>query len=140
VVAERGVRCSHFDAFRFFTPAARPLNQLQPTRESQPALEQPGCLHATMDLYKWSYKLAPLVPAELVADCFALARDVRVLDMRASPYDLSALGYTPVRIETPDGRAEYAATQRAFAERAAPLRANLIDRCATLLAGNRRQT
>jgi hypothetical protein len=133
VVAERGVRCSHFDAFRFFTPAARPLNVLQPTRESQPALEQPGCLHATMDLYKWAYKLVPLVPAELVADCFALARDVRVLDMRASPYDLAALGYDPVRIETRDGRAEYAATQRAFADRATPLRQDLIDRCAALL-------
>src|SRR5205807_2152518 len=29
VVAERGVRCSHFDAFRFFTEPARPLNVLQ---------------------------------------------------------------------------------------------------------------
>ena len=26
-----GSRCSHFDAFRFFTPTARPLNALQPT-------------------------------------------------------------------------------------------------------------
>jgi hypothetical protein len=136
VVEERGVRCSHFDAFRFFTPAARPLNVLQPTRERQPELEQPGCLHATMDLYKWAYKLVPLVPAELVADCFALARDVRVLDMRASPYDLAALGYPPVRVETPEGRAEYAATQRGFTERAAPLRADLTDRCAALLAPN----
>ena len=32
---ERGVRCSHFDAFRFFTAPARPLNVLQPTRETQ---------------------------------------------------------------------------------------------------------
>jgi hypothetical protein len=126
VVEERGVRCSHFDAFRFFTPPARPLNVLSPTRERQPALEQPGCLHANMDLYKWAYKLSPLVPSELVADAFALARDIRTLDMRASPYDLSALGYEPVRIETPAGRARYAAEQRAFVERAAPLRARLI--------------
>jgi hypothetical protein len=54
-----------------------------------------------MDLYKWAYKLVPLVPAELVADCFALARDVRVLDMRASPYDLAALGYHPVVVHAP---------------------------------------
>ncbi|MBX6722544.1 MAG: 3-methyladenine DNA glycosylase, partial [Dactylosporangium sp.] len=27
VVEERGVRCTHFDAYRFFTPAARPLNR-----------------------------------------------------------------------------------------------------------------
>jgi hypothetical protein len=79
-----------------------------------------------MDLYKWAYKLAPLVDAELVADCFALARRIRELDMRASPYDLSALGYQPVRVETPEGRAEYAAAQRGFAEAAAPLRARLI--------------
>ncbi|MCI4064692.1 3-methyladenine DNA glycosylase [Micromonospora sp. R77] len=126
VVQERGVRCSHFDAFRFFTAPARPLNLLAPTRESQHELEQPGCLHANMDLYKWAYKLSPLVPSELVADCFALAREIRTLDMRASPYDLADLGYPPVRVETPEGRAEYAAAQRGFAERAAPLRARLL--------------
>ncbi|MGY1825205.1 hypothetical protein [Blastococcus sp. SYSU DS0541] len=51
VVEAHPVRCSHFDAFRFFTPAAVGRNRLQPTRESQPLLEQPGCLHAGMDLY-----------------------------------------------------------------------------------------
>ena len=86
----------------------------------------PGCLHANMDLYKWAYKLAPLVAGELVVDCFELARDVRALDMRASPYDLADLGYPPVRVETPEGRSEYAAAQRHFAERAAPLRDRLI--------------
>ena len=50
VVDALGVRCSHHDAFRFFTPSARPLNVLQPTRESQAELEQPGCLHTNMDL------------------------------------------------------------------------------------------
>ena len=125
-VRERGVRCSHFDAYRFFTPAARPLNVLTPTRAAQPDLEQPGCLHANMDLYKWAYKLVPLVGSDLVADCFALARDVRELDMRASPYDLAALGYPPVKVETVEGRAEYVAAQRGFAERAAPLRAELL--------------
>jgi hypothetical protein len=129
IVAERGVRCSHFDAFRFFTPAARPLNLLQPTRQTQAAFEQGGCLHANMDLYKWAYKLAPLTPSELVADCFGLAREIRALDMRASPYDLAALGYPPVPIETPEGRAEYAAAQRDFADRAAVLRARLLGVC-----------
>jgi hypothetical protein len=127
VVEERGVRCSHYDAFRFFTEPARPLNVLQPSRDRQVELEQPGCLHATMDLYKWAYKLSPLVPSDLVLDCFRLASDVRVLDMRASPYDFSALGYRPVRIETPDGRAEYAAAQRAFAARGAALRHRLRE-------------
>lgn len=137
VVEQRGVRCGHFDAFRFFTPEARPLNALQPTRERQRDLEQPGCLHANMDLYKWAYKLSPLVSGELVADCFALARDIRVVDMRASPYDLSPLGYRAIRIETPEGRAEYAAEQRGFAERARPLRQRLLDACERLLAGTR---
>jgi hypothetical protein len=134
VVEERGVRCSHFDAFRFFTPPARPLNLLTPTRERQHELEQPGCLHANMDLYKWAYKLSPLVPSELVADAFALARDVRTLDMRASPYDLAGLGLAPVRVETPEGRAEYAVAQRAFAQRAAPLRRRLGEHCDALLS------
>jgi hypothetical protein len=133
VVEANRVRCSHFDAYRFFTPPARPLNLLTPTRESQPDLDQPGCLHANMDLYKWAYKLAPLVAAELVADCFELAREIRELDMRASPYDLMDLGLAPIRIETPDGRAEYAAAQRGFAERARPLRVRLIEVCDTVL-------
>ncbi len=126
VVETVRVRCSHFDAFRFFTAPARPLNVLTPTRETQHANEQPGCLHANMDLYKWSYKLAPVVGSDLVADTFALARDIRALDMRASPYDLADLGHPPVRVETPEGRAEYAAHQRAFADRAAALRGRLI--------------
>jgi hypothetical protein len=133
VVESLPVQCSHHDAFRFFTAAARPRNALQPAREDQVALEQPGCLHATMDLYKWAYKLAPAVPGELVADCFALAVEVRELDMRASPYDLTAHGYSPVRIETPAGRAEYARAQAGFAERAAPLRQRLLDVCAAVL-------
>jgi hypothetical protein len=134
VVEALPVTCTHHDAFRFFTDAARPLNTLQPRREDQVALEQPGCLHATMDLYKWAYKLLPATPAELLGDCFALAAEVRELDMRASPYDLSAHGYDPVRIETAEGRAAYAATQRGFTTRAAPLRDRLLALCATLLA------
>jgi hypothetical protein len=133
VVESLPVRCSHFDAFRFFTPTARPLNVLQPTRESQGDLEQGGCLHANMDLYKWSYKLAPWVPSELVADCFDLARRVRVLDMRASPYDFSALGLEPVPVETAQGRTAYAAAQRAFAAEAAGLRARLLGAARGLL-------
>jgi hypothetical protein len=126
VVENSQVRCSHYDAYRFFTPAAAQLNALLPTRETTLGLEQPGCLHATMDLYKWSYKLAPAVPSDLVADAFKLARDVRELDMRASPYDLRALGYEPVRVETPEGRAEYVTAQRRFAEHGARLRGRLL--------------
>lgn len=131
VVEAHQLRCSHYDAFRFYTPPARPLNLLQPTRERQVAMEQPGCLHSGMDLYKWAYKLSPAVPSGLVMDCFDLARDIRELDMRASPYDLTELGYTPVPIETPQGKSEYAAAQRGFAARGQALR----DRLLAALAG-----
>ncbi|RFU23129.1 3-methyladenine DNA glycosylase [Geodermatophilus marinus] len=132
VVEGATVRCSHVDAFRFFTPEAVGLNRLQPTRATQVDLEQPGCLHATMDLYKWATKLGPAVPGELLLDCFALARAVRELDMRASPYDLRAHGRAPVRIETAEGRAEYAAAQRGFTARGAALRARLLEVCEVL--------
>ncbi|MCW2598394.1 MAG: hypothetical protein JWM02_223 [Frankiales bacterium] len=127
VVESLPLRCSHHDAFRFFTPSARPLNLLQPRREDQADLEQGGCLHANMDLYKWSYKLVPWVASEIVADCFDLARRVRTLDMRASPYDFSALGLTPVEVDTEQGRAEYVQHQRAFAHEAVLLRARVSD-------------
>ena len=129
VVEAQPIRCSHFDAFRFFTPAAVPHNRLQPTRETQPELEQPGCLHAGMDLYKWAYKLSPATPGELLADCFELAVEIRELDMRASPYDLREHGYEPVAIETPEGKAAYVAAQRGFAERGAVLRQRLLGVC-----------
>ncbi|NMH98142.1 3-methyladenine DNA glycosylase [Pseudonocardia acidicola] len=132
VVESLPVHCTHHDAFRFFTAAARPRNAITPRREDQVRHEQPGCLHATMDLYKWAYKLAPATPSDLLADCFALTAEVRELDMRASPYDLAALGYPPVRIETPAGRAEYARAQAGFATRAAPLRDRLIALCEAL--------
>ncbi len=134
IVEAQPVCCTHFDAFRFFTAPARPLNRLQPTRLTTPQLEQRGCFHANMDLYKWSFKLAPFTPAELIADCFALARDIREIDMRASPYDLRTLGFAPIPIETPAGRAEYEVHQRAFAVRSDPLRTRLIALCERLLA------
>lgn len=127
VVEANRIRCSHFDAFRFFTPHAGPRNELQPTREAQRFLEQPGCLHANMDLYKWAYKLTPVLPSELVMDCFELSWRIREMDMKASPYDLAEWGYEPIAIETPQGKAEYVAAQRAFAEEAQVLRARLLD-------------
>jgi hypothetical protein len=140
VVEAHRISCSHFDAFRFFTPSAAPLNQLRPGSGDRPAYEQPGCLHATMDLYKHAFRLWPLVGSDLVADCFELAWDVRIVDMRAAPYDLTGTtldptgaAWSPIRIETAEGKQEYAAAQRAFADRAAPLRERLIEECSRLL-------
>jgi len=127
VVEAHGIRCSHFDAYRFFTESARPRNQLRPTRATQAAMEQPGCLHAGMDVYKWAFKLTPLVPSDLVADAFDLAREIRVLDMQASPYDLRRLGYEPVPVETVEGKAAYLERQRVFAERSNALRRRLVE-------------
>lgn len=80
----------------------------RPTRATQSEWEQPGCLHATMDLYKLCYKLGPLVDSTVLMDCLELAARARELDMRAGPYEL--------------------------ATRAAPLRAALLRRCEGLLA------
>jgi hypothetical protein len=134
VVESHRIACTHFDAYRFFTPSARPLNVRSPGRDDRAAYEQPGCLHANMDLYKHAFRLTPMICSDLVADCFELARDIRVLDMRASPYDLADLGFEPVRIETVEGKQEYAAAQQQFTDRAAPLRRRLAAECERLLA------
>ena len=127
VVEAHELRCTHIDAYRFFTPDAVPRNRFAPSRETQPEIEQPGCLHAGMDVVKWAAKLGPLVPGELLLDAFELARDIRYLDMQASPYDMEPWGGPPVRIETAEGKAEYVRRQRVFAERGNALRARILE-------------
>ena len=83
VVEEQGLRCTHFDAYRFFTRAARPLNRWELTRAATTEHDQPGCLHVNMDLYRFAYKIAPFCPSELVADAFEVARLAREIDMVA---------------------------------------------------------
>ena len=130
LVDEVGLRCTHIDAFRFFTEGAAPQNANQlniiPTRENQKEVEQPGCLHANMDLYKHCMWFQPMLPGALVLDSFELARDARALDMQASPYDLSGYGYLPIKMEEKTGRATYVARQRQIAQRAQILRSRLI--------------
>jgi hypothetical protein len=135
VVESHNIVCTHFDAFRFFTPEAVGLNRRDPTRENQPLTEQSGCLHAGMDVYKWVTKLGPLIPGELLLDAFELARDIRQTDMRASPYDLTDWGYEPIAIETPEGKAHYVQSQRRFTERGNVLRARVIDTVEPVLLG-----
>ncbi len=134
VVESMSLRCTHFDAFRFFTPDAAPRNVERLTRDDQVRWEQPGCLHAGMDLYKWAFKLIPLIDSGLLLDCFALACAAREINMRASPYDLSDFGYSPIPIETPGGRADYVRAQADLAARATGLRTALLRRCRNLLA------
>ncbi|MDU0477653.1 hypothetical protein QVA66_00170 [Staphylococcus chromogenes] len=133
VVENHALRCTHYDAFRFFTPPARPLNFTVLTRPQQPEFDQCGCLHAGMDLYKWGHKLGPLLPGSVWLDCFELARDCRQLDMEASPYDCRGLGFGVVAIETPAGKAEYVTRQRVLSARAAELRQDLIAAVSAVL-------
>ena len=127
VVEKHRIRCTHFDAYRFFTAPAKPLNLTVLTRKDQPEHDQSGCVHATMDLYKWAAKVGPLVPGDLFLDTFELARDARVLDMEASPYDVRGHGFGVVPIETAEGKAEYVRRQRELSARAKPLRDRLVS-------------
>ena len=127
LVESRAIGCSHHDAFRFFAAGAKPMNRLQPSLDNRAAHEQPGCVHANMDLYKWAAKGMPWIGTELLLDCFELAIELRDLDMRASPYDLKAWGREPVCIETVEGRRIYEIEQRRLALLALPLRERLIS-------------
>ena len=127
VVEREQLCCTHYDAFRFFTPAAVARNRIPLTRELTDRFDQRGCIHVTMDLYRYAYKIAPWVSGELIADVFDLAWEARQLDMRASPYDLSEFGFEPIRIETVEGKEEYVRAQRELAEKAGPIRERLID-------------
>ena len=51
----RLLRCTHYDAIRFFTPSSLPLNVIKPlpTRATTDKFDQPGCIHVNMDLFKY---------------------------------------------------------------------------------------
>ena len=127
IVKGSDLRCTHFDAFRFFTPEAVPLNRNQLSREATTEFDQRACIHVTMDLYRFAHKIAPWCSSELIADTFLLAADARRVDMRASPYDLREEGFEPILIETVEGREEYIQEQRRLAVLAVPLRTRLIS-------------
>jgi hypothetical protein len=134
IVDAEGLRCTHFDAFRFFTPQAVPLNRVPLSRDNLAEHDQKGCIHVTMDLYRYAYKFAPWCSGELIADAFLLARQARTIDMRASPYDLRDYGIEPIRIETREGREEYVERQRELTLNGEPIRERLISEYRRLLA------
>jgi len=137
-VDSQALCCTHYDAYRFFTPPASPLNAFQPTLETRLEMEQGACLHANMDLYKWASKLWPWIGSTLVGQTFALAVEGRILDMRASPYDLTHLGHDPIPIETPEGRQTYETAQRHLADKARPLRLALAQAAELLQSSHHR--
>ena len=127
LVESRPVACSHFEAFRFFAPDAKPLNLIPLEWSTRYDKEQPGCVHANMDLYRWAFTAMPWIGSDLLWSCFELATDLRVLDMQAGPYDLRAMGFEPVQVETAEGRDEYQRRQRELSTRGRVLRDRLID-------------
>lgn len=139
-VESQNLCCTHYDAFRFFTPQAEPLNLFKPTLEGRLQNEQAGCLHANMDLYKWATKLWPWIGSDFLAKTFLLAKEGRELDMRASPYDLMELGYPPICIETEAGRREYQQLQQQYAQKAFHLRHELAAFCKRLRAWQEHST
>jgi hypothetical protein len=132
-VESRPLLCTHFDAFRFFTKPARPMNKFELSREKFADSEQPGCIHSNMDLYKWAFKLYPWISSDLILEAFELAFEARTIDMKASPYDLADYGLQPIKIETESGRKEYKELQEAIFEKGKPVRDKLIAQFETLL-------
>ena len=124
VVERHGIRCSHFDAYRFFTDSARPRNALRPTRE-RPGRDGAARLPARRDGRLQVGVQADARGAERPRRrrCFDLAREIRVLDMRG-------LALRPARArlragadrDRPRARPPTSSAQRAFAERSNALR------------------
>ncbi len=132
-VRSRQIQCTHFDAFRFFSPNAKDFNRSKPSKEARIDNEQCGCLHTNMDLYKLATQCMPWVGTELLWKCFEFALTARQLDMQASPYDCTTLGFGPIKVETSAGKLEYERQQRSLSEAAKPLRAELIMRLENIL-------
>ncbi len=126
LVEQQGLRCTHYDAYRFFTAEASPRNRWKLSREVMIDHDQPGCIHVNMDLYQFAYKITPYIDGKLLADVFELTSVARELDMRASPYDVSELGLENMILESREGREVYVSEQKAIAERAAVLRSRMI--------------
>jgi hypothetical protein len=133
VVESQPICCSHFDAFRFFTESAQPLNLRQPTQAGRLENEQAGCLHTNMDLYKWAYKLYPWISGNALRKAFLNAVYARRIDMQASPYDAREFGLEPIKIETEEGRKEYIKLQTDIYEQSMPIREQLIEEYENIL-------
>lgn len=129
-VEQSGLSCTHFDAWRFFHAAAQPLNSNNPmTRAGQVQHEQPGCIHATMDLFKYAYQLYPFVSSDLLRRCLSVAVEARKIDMRASPYNVSHVEgcEVPICVETTDGKMMYVDEQKKLYDMSFSLRKELYD-------------
>ena len=76
VVERHGIRCSHFDAYRFFTDSARPGTRCAPPGTARWRWSsRAACTPAWTSSRSRAFKLTPLVPSDLVGDAFELARE-----------------------------------------------------------------
>lgn len=133
-VESRPLLCTHFDAFRFFTEPAKPMNRFELSRQTFHETEQPGCIHSNMDLYKWAFKMYPWMSSSLILEAFELALEARFIDMQASPYDLREQGLEPIKIETDSGRKEYKQKQEIIFQKGVPIRKKIIDKMEEILS------
>ena len=135
-VESRPLICTHFDAYRFFTPEAAPMNKFELSRQTFADTEQPGCIHSNIDLYKWAHKLYPWIGSDIILEAFELACEARTIDMQAGPYDLVSHGLEPIKIETEAGRLEYTRAQEAIFEKGKPVREKVIKEITKILILN----
>lgn len=133
LVKSQSLCCTHYDAFRFFSQNARPWNRHQLNPGSRINMEQRGCLHTNMDLYKWAYKFYPWISSEIIRAAFNLAWDIRIIDMRASPYDVSRFNLEAIPIETEEGRRQYELEQKRLSEKSIHIRRMLSEAYEKLL-------
>jgi hypothetical protein len=123
------LKCTHYDAIRFFQYETKEWNQLHPFhRRQQPVHEQPGCIHANMDLFRYAYQLYPLISSDLLLKALQIALLARTIDIRASPYD--ATGFEgcekPIKVETTEGKKEYFIEQESLYQKAKIVRNELF--------------
>ena len=124
VVEAHPIRCTHFDAFRFFTPAGR---------RPQPPAADPGepdrdWSSRAACTRRWTSTSGPTSsapPSPVSCSPTASSWPPTSASWTCGPRrtTCSDLGYAAVAIETAEGKAEYAAAQRGFAaprRRAAP--------------------
>ena len=129
-VESKVLTCTHYDAWRFFNPSAQPMNVINPlTRQNQLEHEQPGCIHATMDLFKYAHQLYPYVSSEILRETIQIALNARKIDMRASPYDVSHIEgcEIPICVETNEGKLLYAKEQMSLYNTSMPIRKKLFQ-------------
>ena len=128
VVEDSIIHCTHFDAYRFFQPEAKPLNENNLSRQKQEEYENIACIHYNMDLFKYAYAIYPLCSSELLLNCLELAIYARKVDMLASPYDVQQYipDMNPINIETIEGKKKYIQEQENIMQKARLLREELL--------------